>query len=235
MREVDFIPITHIQPIKNEKENLEEKNPSQKPPKLDSQEKLEQSRKATFLPQQINSLRGEKEVPDDDEVRVWESDEVDSTNDDEADKKFGVKGTSVLKVEGKEMSLDDFENSLKKQGEGEPKNPVAERGKFEELQIDDKKNEHQIRKEVMKRTNHDSQEKNDSQEVDKGHMVSQELLERGGEGGTDYNENQIESKEETTGNNGYQIEKKVMNRPGYIEVPRVIPHQSLNIHLISGT
>ena len=87
----------------------------------------------------------------------------------------------------------------------------------------------------MKRTNHDSQEKNDSQEVDdKGHMVSQELLERGGEGGTDYNENQIESKEETTGNNGYQIEKKVMNRPGYIEVPRVIPHQSLDIHWISG-
>ena len=231
MREVDFIPITHIQPIKNEKRNVEEKNPSQKPPKLDSQEKLEQSRKATFLPQQIDLLRGEKEVPDDDEVTVWESDEVDSIDNDKADKKFGVKGTSVLKVEGKEMSLDDFENSFKKQ-----RDPVAERGKFEELQIDDKKNEHQIRKEVMKRTNHDSQEKNDSQEVDdKGHMVSQELLERGGEGGTDYNENQIESKEETTGNNGYQIEKKVMNRPGYIEVPRVIPHQSLNIHLISGT
>ena len=248
VRKVDFIPVTHTtQPIKNEKsgEIADTENPSEQP------ENLEQSREVTFFPS-THSLRGEKEAAADNEVPVLESDEIvgptnhvdpiniiGRTNKEEDDTKFGLKGISVLKVDGNEMSLDEFENKNlggdKKKAD--PKNPVAERGKFQKRQIDDKNNEHQISKEVMKRPENDPEKKNDnSQEVDKGYMVSQELLERSVEGGADYNENQIDPKEEeTTGKEGYEIEKKMMNRPGYIEVPRVIHHYSFNIHRISGT
>ena len=81
-------------------------------------------------------------------------------------------------------------------------NPPAERGKFEEV--------NQINQEVIKRQRQDSREV-----VDKGHQVSQELLKRDGEVGQDYNG-------ERAGN--FQVEKQVMNRPSFVEVPRVPTH-----------
>ena len=220
VREVDLIPATHLQPIQSERsgDNVERK----KPLNSDGRDRLEPSREVTFAPS-THSLRGEK--PEDNEVPVVESNEIDrTTNNEEADTKFGLKGTSVLKLEGNEMSLDEFENGFKDSAggekKGEPKNPLADRGKFQSG----------IRKEVMKRPTHDPQEKNDSQEVDKGPLVSQELLERSGEGGRDYNENQVKLEEEINeGKRERQIEKNMMNTPIYIEVPRVIPHKSLNI------
>ena len=57
--------------------------------------------------------------------------------------------------------------------------------------------------------------------------VRQELLERSREGGADYKENEVGPEEEINMGKGYQIEKKVINRPSYIEVPRVIPHKKI--------
>ena len=144
-----------------------------------------------------------------------DSDEIDRTTENEAaDTKFGSKGNSVLEMKGNEMSLDEFENGFK--DSGEKKNPVTKEGRFQKQQIDDDKNEHQIRNEKMERPNLDSEEKTDSEEVEKGDMISEEMLERSKEGGTDYKEEPEEEESE------FQIEKTVMSRPVRIEVPRVI-------------
>ena len=184
VREAGFIPVTQLQAL-----NTEKSRNTKKPTNSDSRNRLEPGREVTFAPT-THSLREEK--PEDNEVPVSESNEIDrSPNNEEADTKFGLKGSSVFKLEGNEMSLDEFEKDSaggeKKEG-WEAKNPVAEQGKFK---------------------------------------VRQELLERSREGGADYKENEVGPEEEINLGKGYQIEKKVINRPTYIEVPRVIPHKKI--------